>query len=322
MSGRFLVSSAILSDYINVKSVLAFLGKVWVQEDELIIRGLFGKVSKFTILDIDSYSFGVPNSQFSGKRFLILCVGDQIIGVSCCFNSSAEKLLESIQERAKALNKEIPLKELQKKVKVSKPYTTDATADQELYVDTGIEEVESHSDYGVSYKVDKIAKTCTCPDFFKVRAHLDLDDVGRFCKHLAEVLCEEHIPTHAVKAGYYKPPVFDEYAHYKSIFEFSEAIENDLLELGWHVELMDERLSIHEKFQNGKPKKKEFLALYYEEYSSYDSYVCDGEYRMGYRRKPWGVTGVKESTSNWKSLDEAVEVFMDLAENLAPVVKA
>ncbi|RLJ20780.1 hypothetical protein DJ031_04530 [bacterium endosymbiont of Escarpia laminata] len=108
--------------------------------------------------------------------------------------------------------------------------------------------------------------------------------------------------------------------HYKSIESLLEKTADTLTALGWHIERNLDRISLHGRFKNGKPKKGADISLAFEEYTWIDFVDEDGnEFKeaTGKKKRPWCVRST-ETTKSFGSLDKAAAAFMKYAELSAP----
>jgi len=107
---------------------------------------------------------------------------------------------------------------------------------------------------------------------------------------------------------------------YKSISELLEQKRDVFIDLGWHIENNEDRLSLHRIWKNGKPHKGSDISLDYEEYT-YDLVVdMDGEeHEENLRKKtrPWVVRGKNKNTRTFGKLDAAAKVFIEWADLLS-----
>lgn len=53
--------------------------------------------------------------------------------------------------------------------------------------------VSSYTEEGISYEIDTLNLTCTCPDWEKRRSHVSKDSPARLCKHLVEYFSRKHV---------------------------------------------------------------------------------------------------------------------------------
>jgi hypothetical protein len=100
-----------------------------------------------------------------------------------------------------------------------------------------------------------------------------------------------------------------------SMMDIFELVKNELETAGWIVQVTPDRLSIHGRFNNGKPRKTPKLSLEYHEFVlPYNEFgEIDRSLEPKRSARPWVV---KRST--FKNADKAAERFMDVARTLVP----
>lgn len=99
---------------------------------------------------------------------------------------------------------------------------------------------------------------------------------------------------------------------------------DELIDLGWHVELDAGLLSLHRVRKSGKPLKGSDVDLYFEEYTC--DYVWDDDNysqeptmeNIRKRVRPYGVRGKGYRTDTFSSLTLATERFITIARALSP----
>lgn len=108
--------------------------------------------------------------------------------------------------------------------------------------------------------------------------------------------------------------------HYNSIAELFEREKEFFEHLGWHIESCNDRLSLHRRFKNGKPRKCSDVSLDYEEYTYDILYGDDGEFHEEKRKKvkPWTVRSKNKDTRTYGNFDSAANVFKEWAALMAP----
>jgi hypothetical protein len=93
--------------------------------------------------------------------------------------------------------------------------------------------------------------------------------------------------------------------------------------LGWHINNSSDEILLHSRFKNGKPKKGSDVAIIYEEFT-YDLVYDDSldDFIEGNKRKrtrPWIVMAKNMETKTFGILDHAVDIFLEKANELAPI---
>ena len=80
-------------------------------------------------------------------------------------------------------------------------------------------------------------------------------------------------------------PNFIDQPKYEVLSQLHDAESQNLVELGWHIQIEEDHLTLHRKFKNGKPLKGADVELYYEEYSFDIVMGLDGEFHQENLRK-------------------------------------
>ena len=103
---------------------------------------------------------------------------------------------------------------------------------------------------------------------------------------------------------------------YESYAEFCDLHKTELAELGWHVNIEPDCISLHRFFKNGKPRKSSDVSLAYEEYT-YDTVIdLGGATHTENARKslrPWSVRAKNMNTRVFKYLSKATAAFLEQA---------
>jgi hypothetical protein len=107
-----------------------------------------------------------------------------------------------------------------------------------------------------------------------------------------------------------------------TVQELYAEIAEYLLNLGWHVNCEDHRLSLHRRFKNGKPLKGADVELTYQEYTSkmvFDFETGeDIEVDKKPRERPWTVRMKNATTRTYGELAGAAGTFLEMAQKIAP----
>lgn len=159
---------------------------------------------------------------------------------------------------------------------------------------------------------------------------LSTDEVKTYFVDKIEIVPENY-PAPEYVPGAENPPDFETLAE-----ALSDKIK-ELKALGWHVELSEESITLHEYFKNGKPKKGAVIGVQKNKFSGYDFATTEDEIayledpqsldaikalktaRQIPSMRPWYVFGPDMATARtFSHLDKAVELFMNQVRAHAP----
>jgi hypothetical protein len=93
--------------------------------------------------------------------------------------------------------------------------------------------------------------------------------------------------------------------------------------LGWHVELIENRISLHRFFKNGKPRKGADVTMGFDEFTVDMFDDGDGRGLQTVTRpsqRPFNVSSASLPTRTFVRLSAALPVFLEEARKLAPRV--
>jgi hypothetical protein len=106
-----------------------------------------------------------------------------------------------------------------------------------------------------------------------------------------------------------------------TIGELVKGKVDELLGLGWHVELSEDRVTLHTLFKNGKPHRGFEVGLWYEEYSI--AYIIEMDGKQGEERRispsPYHVSSTAPGAErHFRKISKALARFLEEAVRLAP----
>lgn len=92
--------------------------------------------------------------------------------------------------------------------------------------------------------------------------------------------------------------------------------------MGWHVEYLEDLISLHRIRKNGVPLKGDDVSLEYEEYTCDVIFDFDTgrSVETDHRKKtrPYSVRAKGENTKSYSNLNKAAVLFLAHAEKLSP----
>jgi hypothetical protein len=96
---------------------------------------------------------------------------------------------------------------------------------------------------------------------------------------------------------------------------------DQLHDLGWHVELSENRITLHTFFKNGKPRRGFIVGLWYEEYSITYCVDLDGQQEEERRPspRPYHVSSMNPGAErHFGKISKAISLFLEEGARLAP----
>ena len=107
----------------------------------------------------------------------------------------------------------------------------------------------------------------------------------------------------------------------KTITSVTDALAGhaqELRDMGWHVEIGDDRCELFRYFKNGKPRKSSEVAIYFSEFDIRSGWDNELEAIVDTQTKsdtPWRVTCSANTYPEFKSLQSAAKRFIALARS-------